>query len=227
MRVLPRAAYSEAAPSLIRILALATLALTQAELGQYDRSRRSAEESIEVVEARSLHALPSVSLAFTALGQSLAASGQLVEAMAVLEQALTLRRKNPGFSPWPLIHHLLVMGRVAIMSGELPLARELLADVVPLMRQHQHGMAAMVARLEIVQKSLREGHLEDPHTDALTAREIDVLRRLAGTLSLSEIASDLYLSPNTVKTHTTALYRKLGARSRSEAVKIGRERLLI
>jgi LuxR family transcriptional regulator, maltose regulon positive regulatory protein len=227
VRVLPGAAYSEAAPSLIRILALATLALTQAELGQYDRSRRSAEESIEVVEARSLHALPSVSLAFTALGQSLAASGQLVDAMAVLEQALTLRRKNPGLSPWPLIHHLLVMGRVAIMSGELPLARELLAEVVPLMRQHQHGMTAMVARLEIVQRSLREGHLENARTEALTAREIDVLRRLAGTLSLGEIASDLYLSPNTVKTHTMALYRKLGARSRSEAVKIGRERLLI
>jgi DNA-binding NarL/FixJ family response regulator len=46
-------------------------------------------------------------------------------------------------------------------------------------------------------------------------------------LSLGEIASELYLSPNTVKTHTSALYRKLGARSRSEAVKIGRQRRVI
>ena len=56
---------------------------------------------------------------------------------------------------------------------------------------------------------------------------MDVLRRLAGSESLGEIAANLYLSPNTVKTHTAALYRKLGARSRFEAVRIGRERLLI
>ena len=56
---------------------------------------------------------------------------------------------------------------------------------------------------------------------------MDVLRRLAGSQSLGEIAAALYLSPNTVKTHTMALYRKLGARSRFEAVRIGRERLLI
>ena len=226
-RVLPKGAYSEAAPSLIRIVGLAALSLTQAELGQYDRSRKSAKESMEIVEAKSLHALPAVSLAFTALGQSQAASGELMEALVTLEQGLSLRRKNPGLSPWPMIHHLLVMGRVAIVSGELPLARGLLEEVAPLMREYQHGMGAMIARLEMVQKSLREGRVESPRTEALTAREIDVLRRLAGTLSLGEIASELYLSPNTVKSHTTALYRKLGARSRSEAVKIGRERLLI
>ena len=46
-------------------------------------------------------------------------------------------------------------------------------------------------------------------------------------LANAEIAAELYLSLNTIKTHTTTLYRKLGARSRLEAVKIGRERLLI
>lgn len=85
----------------------------------------------------------------------------------------------------------------------------------------------MIARLEEVQKRLRESQTPGPRTESLTAREIEVLRRLRSSLSLSEIASELYLSPNTVKTHTTTLYRKLGARSRSEAVKIGRERLLI
>jgi DNA-binding NarL/FixJ family response regulator len=78
-----------------------------------------------------------------------------------------------------------------------------------------------------VQKSLRERQNSDGHVEALTAREIEVLRRLTRPLSLGEIASELYLSPNTIKTHTASLYRKLGARSRSEAVKIGRERLLL
>ena len=54
-----------------------------------------------------------------------------------------------------------------------------------------------------------------------------MLRLLQGSLSLNEIASHLYVSHNTVKTHTSALYRKLGARSRAEAVQIGRSRQLV
>jgi LuxR family maltose regulon positive regulatory protein len=113
------------------------------------------------------------------------------------------------------------------MANDLPLARRLLDEVSPLMRKYQQGMGPMNARLEELQKRLRESQAPGPHIEALTAREIEVLRRLTSALSLSEIASELYVSPNTVKTHTTTLYRKLGARSRSEAVKIGRERLLI
>jgi LuxR family maltose regulon positive regulatory protein len=225
--VLTKAAYSETAPALIRITALAMLSLTQAELGRLDRSHKFAVNAMEVVEARSLHELPSVSLAFTALGRSQAASGDLEAAMATLDHGLTLRRKVPGLSPWPTIHHLLVVGRVAIMADDLPLARRLLDEVSPLMRQYQQGMGHMNARLDEIQKRLRESLTPGPHTEALTAREIEVLRRLTSPLSLSEIASELYLSPNTIKTHTTTLYRKLGARSRSEAVKIGRDRLLI
>jgi LuxR family transcriptional regulator, maltose regulon positive regulatory protein len=227
LAVLPKAAYSETAPALVRILALSALSLTQAELGHYDRSRRSAEESMAVVESRSLQALPAVSLAFTALGQSQATSGELDKAMATLEHGLNLRRKLPGLSPWPSIHHLLVMGRVATMTGEISLARLLLEEAAVMMRQYRDGMAPMIARLEAAQQSLRESESGVPRSEPLTAREIDVLRRLAGSLSLGDIASELYLSPNTVKTHTSALYRKLGARSRSEAVKIGRQRQLI
>jgi len=60
--------------------------------------------------------------------------------------------------------------------------------------------------------------------DPLTERERTVLRYLASTLSTAEIASDLYLSVNTVKTHQRSLYRKLGAASRRDAVQ--RARLL-
>jgi LuxR family maltose regulon positive regulatory protein len=225
--VLPRAAYSETAPALIRILALSMLSLTEADLGHLDRSHKSAADAMAVVDARSLHALPSVALAFTALGQSQAASGNLEEAMATLDHGLNLRRKVPGLSPWPTIHHLLVTARVAIMAGDLPLAQQLLDEASPVIRHYQQGTAAMIGRLEAAQRSLREGQSPGVNGEHVTARELDILRRLTGSQSLSQIASELYLSLNTVKTHTTALYRKLGARSRSEAVRIGRERLLI
>ena len=57
---------------------------------------------------------------------------------------------------------------------------------------------------------------------ALTERELDVLQRL-GTLSTNiEIAAELYLSPNTVKTHLKSLYRKLEVTRRSDAYRRGR-----
>jgi LuxR family maltose regulon positive regulatory protein len=166
-------------------------------------------------------------MAFTASGQSQAADGNLADAMAMLDHGLTLRRKLPGLSPWPTMHHLLVMGRVAIISGNLPLARQLLDEAAVMIRRYPQGMAAMVARLDAARKSLRENHRSEPPLERLTAREMDILRMLAGSQSLAQIAAELYLSPNTVKTHTMSLYRKLGARSRSEAVRMGRERLLI
>jgi two-component system response regulator DesR len=52
----------------------------------------------------------------------------------------------------------------------------------------------------------------------LSVREREVLDLIAAGSTNREIAADLFLSPHTVKEHTSALYRKLGARNRAEAV---------
>jgi LuxR family maltose regulon positive regulatory protein len=61
----------------------------------------------------------------------------------------------------------------------------------------------------------------------LTDREQLVLRYLASTLSNAEIASELYLSVNTVKSHQRMVYRKLGAGGRRDAVRRAKELRLI
>ena len=58
--------------------------------------------------------------------------------------------------------------------------------------------------------------------EALTRSEARVLRYLPTNLSTREIAGELYLSTNTVKTHQRHLYQKLGVSSRTEAVERGR-----
>ncbi|MFJ5533374.1 LuxR C-terminal-related transcriptional regulator [Streptomyces sp. NPDC093261] len=68
-----------------------------------------------------------------------------------------------------------------------------------------------------------EGGAPAPVTEPLSEREHEVLERLAHLMSTQEIAADLYLSVNTVKTHLKSLYRKLGATRRSEAVRRARE----
>jgi LuxR family maltose regulon positive regulatory protein len=59
--------------------------------------------------------------------------------------------------------------------------------------------------------------------ESLSARERDVLERVAQLMSTDEVAADLHLSVNTVKTHLKNINRKLGARRRGEAVRRARE----
>jgi LuxR family maltose regulon positive regulatory protein len=58
---------------------------------------------------------------------------------------------------------------------------------------------------------------------SLTGTELRVLRLFELGLSRAQVASELFVTLNTVKTHTRAIYRKLGASSRDEAVARGRE----
>ena len=63
--------------------------------------------------------------------------------------------------------------------------------------------------------------------ERLSAREREVLAHAAGMLSTAEIAAEMYLSVNTVKTHLRSIYRKLSATHRSEAVRRARQLELI
>jgi DNA-binding NarL/FixJ family response regulator len=59
------------------------------------------------------------------------------------------------------------------------------------------------------------------HIETLTPREIEVLAMLAEGLGNKEIARQLAISDNTVKFHLSAIFGKLGATSRTEAVMLG------
>ena len=91
------------------------------------------------------------------------------------------------------------------------------ADPGPLVTTWLTGEQRAVAAL-----TRQEGLIEP-----LTDRELAILRLLPAPSSLRELASELFVTPNTLKTHLRAIYRKLGAESREEAVIRARERDLI
>jgi ATP/maltotriose-dependent transcriptional regulator MalT len=62
--------------------------------------------------------------------------------------------------------------------------------------------------------------------NSLTKREIEILNRLSTGLPISQIAANLHISNNTIKTHLKNVYKKLGADCRESAVEKGRELLL-
>ena len=61
----------------------------------------------------------------------------------------------------------------------------------------------------------------------ITPRELEILEALAGGFSNREIAERLFVSENTVKTHTARLFDKLSARRRTQAVQRAKEAGLI
>jgi ATP/maltotriose-dependent transcriptional regulator MalT len=58
---------------------------------------------------------------------------------------------------------------------------------------------------------------------SITRRELEVLELIAQGMSNREIAAKLFVSENTVKTHSSRVFDKLGARRRTQAVQMGKE----
>jgi len=61
----------------------------------------------------------------------------------------------------------------------------------------------------------------------LTPRELEILEQIAAGLSNKEIAETLFVSENTVKTHSSRVFDKLGAKRRTQAVQLAKEARLI
>jgi LuxR family transcriptional regulator, maltose regulon positive regulatory protein len=66
-----------------------------------------------------------------------------------------------------------------------------------------------------------------PPTDPLSPRELDVLRLLASDLTGPEIARELFITVNTLRTHTKRIFTKLDATTRAVVVQRARQRGLL
>ncbi len=89
-----------------------------------------------------------------------------------------------------------------------------------------HG--AFLASLSLMGSPRRRARVEPQSltgviVESLSEREVEVLELLAQMFSTGEIAGELYVSVNTVKTHLKGIFRKLGVNRRVDAVRRGRE----
>ena len=72
------------------------------------------------------------------------------------------------------------------------------------------------AERELAGTGAQRRRAPDADRDELTPQELQIARLIAGGATNREIAADLFLSPKTIETHLTRIYRKLGLRSRSQ-----------
>jgi len=122
---------------------------------------------------------------------------------------------------------------IADAAGLMRLLTEHGSVVRPVLHRHLRGGTAHRALLAAALDRLDGGGRDAPRpvaallADPLSEREQSILRYLPTTMSNREIAGELLVSVNTVKTHLKAIYRKLDAPSRRDAVDRARELELI
>jgi LuxR family maltose regulon positive regulatory protein len=155
-----------------------------------------------------------------------------------------LNGSAPALLPQTVVDSWLLETSIAVDVGERPAARRALqtalalaephdalrpfAQAGPGIREllvHQHG--SFGAMDDFAHRALTVGAGHERQRAMLSEREITVLGLLPSLLSLDEIALDLTVSVNTVKSHVRSIYTKLGVSSRRLAVLAAHEHGLL
>jgi LuxR family transcriptional regulator, maltose regulon positive regulatory protein len=205
------------APSLTS-MCLAQAAMIAIEQRDWEAATDLADRARNVIDARGLGDYPVSALAFAASAAARAHDGRADEAKQDLCRGSDLLAALGDFIPWYGAEARILLAHASLWLADVVGARTLLAEASRLARR-THG--AMIfqqwfddawSRID----GLAETSLAGP--SSLTIAELRILRFLPSHRSFREIAAQLGVSANTVKTQAHAVYRKLGAASRSEAV---------
>lgn len=149
--------------------------------------------------------------------------GRVSEALRGAERSERLLAQTNGLPAWYAVETRIALARAALRLSDLLRMRRLLAEASRLLR---HDPDAHVLRQRLDELwALADGVAGSAIGGgwSLTVAELRVLQLLPTYLSFPDIARRLFVSPNTVKTHARAVYRKLDASSRAEAVLQARE----
>jgi LuxR family transcriptional regulator, maltose regulon positive regulatory protein len=224
---LEEALRSDTSHLLVRMFMLSSMSLVSVELGRLPKAEEFARTARILADRGDLSHVLHSCLAYTAAGAVHAARGQLDEARGALEYALEPGRRLWEICPWHTLEPALRLAQVSLGLGDRARAAELADEARNVLAALPEGAQAQRDRLAEIDRRIggRPGLVWA--VEPLTAREVSVLRLLGGTLSLREIGRELYVSSNTIKTHTQAIYRKLGVSTRRDAVQQGRHQGIV
>lgn len=214
---------SDGSAPALAALCLAQRGMIAVEREDWPLATELTDRAAMVIEEWSLTADPLVALVFAAAAASRAHDGRIDEAKRDLRRGIDLLTELGNFVPWYGAEARILLAHASLGLADVVGARTLLAEASRFARRtadatifsdwFDHAWAYM--------DTLAETSLAGP--SSLTIAELRILRFLPSHRSFREIAEQLGVSANTVKTQAHAVYRKLGAASRSEAVAQARE----
>ena len=201
----------------VQTLCLAQLALLEMDEEDWDAATTLSERARSRVQGCGLADYPIIALVYAVSALTLARGGRVEDAHRDLRTASVLAAKLVDFLPWYEAQTRVALARASLGLSDVAGARSRLAGGARMVRRIPEAttlrawLTDACSQLEAATGSAGDGL-------TLTAAELRVLRMLPTHLSFPAIAKQLFVSTNTVKTHVRALYRKLDASSRSEAV---------
>ena len=210
---------------LARTYALGYLAIISTERGQLNEAEeliRQATGGGTDLAAEDHHFVDMMVSLATA--KVLDMQGEGAAAAQAVDMAVMLAHRGGGILE--LANALLIRAGILDRLSEHSTAVESLQEAATLLRGCTDSGIAQTLLTDAQQRtriSLNARQQAHAIGEELTSKELEVLRLLATRLSRREIGERLFVSLNTVKSHQRALYRKLGAETRSAAVNRGRE----
>jgi LuxR family maltose regulon positive regulatory protein len=204
------------------MLAAAIRSLACARLQLHGEAAASARSSAAIADRYDLRGSRGAALVDIATADVLQRSGDSETAVELLESARDRSEADP------LVHVFATLSLAAAHTARDPDAARALAAAAQAAvdRLPDAGMLVQLAR-EVERLLGRPECDREPRPDLLGEAELRVLRLLPTAMTQREIARELYLSLNTVKTHARAIYRKLGVSSRADAVAVARRLKLV
>ncbi len=205
----------DANPNLLT-LAVGNLALAEYAEGSASHAGAMLDESAQVIRSIGQERTPSGGILHLACGERARVGGDPRSALAWFESAVEVFGQGSR-SAWLANAHLLQAGAFHALGDESEETRCL--DLADAIIDRLPGPGALPSRSAQLRKNLLTAtrHLTE-FGEELSGREVVVLQLAADGLTQREIADQLFISYNTVKTHLKATYRKLGAASRDEAL---------
>jgi LuxR family transcriptional regulator, maltose regulon positive regulatory protein len=199
--------------------ALGCLALAATEAGHPDTAEQLAHRATANSDDHGFRLHWANAMAHLATGKTLLRRGDLDGAARSVGLAVELSRR--GVARIELAYGLLTLAEISLRRGDRAEATELVAEAQAALDHCRDagvvgGLAADLAKR--LGRSAHRAARPLASGDDLTERELAVLALLPSDLRLRELAGTLYVSLNTVKSQTRAIYRKLGVTTRDEAV---------
>jgi LuxR family maltose regulon positive regulatory protein len=199
------------------VLALGERALLESELGDHATADALEAEIQELVAAGGVEGQPAQAVAHAAHARALLRCGRWNEARAAITAARETARYVTDALPWLAIQLRLELARALVTLRDTSSATELLDQARELL-ERSANLGTLADQVDALQHEIDACPEPDGHHTGLTPAELRLLPLLATHLSFREIAQQLFVSRNTIKTQAISVYRKLGVSSRSEAV---------
>jgi LuxR family maltose regulon positive regulatory protein len=185
--------------------------------GSVDEAAELSERAIRFLATPLGDDSSSTALALASASLTAARSGRHDDAAEWFGAA---RRKLAGYdrcAPWFNIVGLIPLIRTSLLLDDAAAARELLQQLDHKM-QKQDTSTPLARNITALGDAVRTASELSSERFTLTPAELRVAQSLPTHLSLADIAAQLYVSRHTVKSHSAAIYRKLGTNSRAETV---------